>query len=94
MSDGDAASAADGVGAADSAERSTKRGSTGETRPNGTDLLVECLEREGVDHVFGIPGEKLADMLMALKDSSIEFVPVRHEQGGRVRGRRPRVTDG
>jgi len=46
-----------------------------------SDLLVRCLEREGVDHVFGLPGEEMEDLLFSLRDSSIEFVPVRHEQG-------------
>src|SRR3954465_15948861 len=46
------------------------------------DLLVECLEAEGVEHVFGIPGEETLDLNEALADSAIEFVPVRHEQGG------------
>jgi acetolactate synthase-1/2/3 large subunit len=46
------------------------------------DLFVECLEAEGVKHVFGIPGEETLDLNEALEDSSIEFVPVRHEQGG------------
>ena len=46
------------------------------------ELLVECLEAEGVEHVFGIPGEETLDLNQALADSSIEFVPVRHEQGG------------
>src|SRR5436189_395064 len=45
-------------------------------------LLVECLESEGVEHVFGIPGEETLDLNEALADSAIEFVPVRHEQGG------------
>ena len=45
-------------------------------------LLVECLEAEGVEHVFGIPGEETLDLNAALADSRIEFVPVRHEQGG------------
>ncbi|EMA50013.1 MULTISPECIES: acetolactate synthase large subunit [Halococcus] len=45
------------------------------------DLLVECLEVEGTDHVFGLPGEELEELLFSLRDSSIEFVPVRHEQG-------------
>ncbi len=43
---------------------------------------MECLEAEGVRHVFGIPGEETVDLNEALADSSIEFVPVRHEQGG------------
>ena len=45
-------------------------------------LLVECLEAEGVERVFGIPGEETLDLNAALAESSIEFVPVRHEQGG------------
>src|SRR5881392_119383 len=47
-----------------------------------SDLFVECLEAEGVEHVFGIPGEETLDLNESLADSSIEFVPVRHEQGG------------
>ncbi|MFC6834983.1 acetolactate synthase large subunit [Halomarina ordinaria] len=46
-----------------------------------SDLLVACLEAEGVEHVFGLPGEELEDILFSLADSPIEFVPVRHEQG-------------
>ncbi|WP_458187301.1 acetolactate synthase large subunit [Haladaptatus sp. NG-WS-4] len=46
-----------------------------------SDLLVECLEREGVEYVFGLPGEELEDVLFSIRDSDIEFVPVRHEQG-------------
>ncbi|MBA3420770.1 MAG: acetolactate synthase large subunit [Thermoleophilaceae bacterium] len=47
-----------------------------------SEVFVECLEAEGVRHVFGIPGEETVDLNEALADSSIEFVPVRHEQGG------------
>jgi acetolactate synthase I/II/III large subunit len=47
-----------------------------------SDLFVECLEVEGVKHVFGIPGEETLDLNEALSRSSIDFVPVRHEQGG------------
>ena len=46
-----------------------------------SDLLVACLEAEGVEHVFGLPGEETEDLLFSLRDSSIEFVPTRHEQG-------------
>ena len=49
---------------------------------NAADLFVECLEAEGCEYVFGIPGEETLDLNRALADSSIEFVPVRHEQGG------------
>ena len=45
-------------------------------------LLVECLEAEGVERVFGIPGEETLDLNAALAASGVEFVPVRHEQGG------------
>ena len=49
---------------------------------NAADLFVDCLEAEEVRYVFGIPGEETLDLNRALADSSIEFVPVRHEQGG------------
>jgi acetolactate synthase-1/2/3 large subunit len=45
-------------------------------------LLVRCLETEGVQHVFGIPGEETIDLNEALDSSSVRFVPVRHEQAG------------
>ena len=47
-----------------------------------SDVFVECLENEGVKHVFGIPGEETLDLNESLANSSVEFVPVRHEQGG------------
>jgi acetolactate synthase I/II/III large subunit len=47
-----------------------------------SDVFVECLEAEGVKHVFGIPGEETLDLNESLAKSSVEFVPVRHEQGG------------
>ena len=46
-----------------------------------SDLLVACLEREGVTHIFGVPGEENADFMMSLEGSSIEFILTRHEQG-------------
>lgn len=46
-----------------------------------SDLLVRCLETEGVEQVFGLPGEELEDLLFSLQDSDIQFIPVRHEQG-------------
>ncbi len=45
-------------------------------------VFVECLEAEGVRYVFGIPGEETLDLSESLADSPVEFVPVRHEQGG------------
>lgn len=44
-------------------------------------LLVACLEQEGVEVVFGIPGEENIHFVDALNGSSIRFVLVRHEQG-------------
>jgi acetolactate synthase-1/2/3 large subunit len=46
-----------------------------------SDLMVRSLEAEGVERVFGLPGEELEDLLFSLQDSAIEFIPVRHEQG-------------
>src|ERR1044072_5283042 len=48
----------------------------------GAELFVQWLEAEGVRYVVGIPGEGRLDLNEALADSAIEFVPVRHEQGG------------
>jgi acetolactate synthase-1/2/3 large subunit len=47
-----------------------------------SDVFVECLEAEGVKYVFGIPGEETLDLNQSLANSSVAFVPVRHEQGG------------
>jgi acetolactate synthase-1/2/3 large subunit len=52
------------------------------TGSRAADVFVRCLEAEGVRHVFGIPGEETLDLNHALARSSIEFVPVRHEQAG------------
>jgi acetolactate synthase-1/2/3 large subunit len=46
-----------------------------------SDLLVDCLETEGVRYVFGVPGEETEDLLFSLERSRITFVPCRHEQG-------------
>jgi acetolactate synthase-1/2/3 large subunit len=47
-----------------------------------SDVFVACLEAEGVEYVFGIPGEETLDLNESLSDSSVRFIPVRHEQGG------------
>jgi len=48
---------------------------------NAAQLLVRCLENEGVRYVFGIPGEETLDLNAALEDSdAIQFVLTRHEQ--------------
>ncbi len=43
-------------------------------------LLVHCLEAEGVERIFAVPGEENLDLLEALRESSIDLVVVRHEQ--------------
>ena len=48
---------------------------------NTAELLVHCLENEGVRYVFGLPGEENLHILEALKQSSIQFITTRHEQG-------------
>ncbi|MGK7925908.1 MAG: acetolactate synthase large subunit [Spirulina sp.] len=48
---------------------------------NTAELLVRCLENEGVEYVFGLPGEENLHVLQALKNSSIQFITTRHEQG-------------
>jgi acetolactate synthase-1/2/3 large subunit len=46
-----------------------------------SDLVVKCLEAERVEYVFGLPGEENEDLLFSLQNSSIKFIPTRHEQG-------------
>ena len=61
----------------------------------GSDLLVAALENEGVDRIFGVPGEENLDVVESLRTSSIELVLTRHEQSaafmaathGRLTGR-------
>ena len=45
-----------------------------------SDLFIKCLEAEGVEYIFGIPGEETNDLIMSLLDSKIKFILVRHEQ--------------
>lgn len=75
------------------------RGAYGELNKNmdqsAARLLVRCLEAEGVEYVFGIPGEENIHFIDAIRDSPIRYVLVRHEQGaafmaemyGRLTGR-------
>ena len=59
------------------------------------ELMVRALENEGVEYVFGLPGEENLDFVEALRGSSIRLVLTRHEQGagfmaatyGRLTGR-------
>jgi acetolactate synthase-1/2/3 large subunit len=61
----------------------------------GSDLLVRALENEGVEYVFGVPGEENLDVVESLRTSSIKLVLTRHEQAaafmaathGRLTGR-------
>ena len=61
----------------------------------GSDLLVAALEHEGVDRVFGVPGEENLDVVESLRNSKIQLVLTRHEQAaafmaathGRLTGR-------
>ncbi|HEY5795686.1 MAG TPA: acetolactate synthase large subunit [Bosea sp. (in: a-proteobacteria)] len=61
----------------------------------GSDLLVAALENEGVDRIFGVPGEENLDVLESLRTSSIKLILTRHEQAaafmaathGRLTGR-------
>lgn len=49
---------------------------------NAAELLVACLEEEGIEYIFGVPGEENANFMMALSQSDkIKFVLTRHEQG-------------
>ena len=62
---------------------------------NAAELFVSCLENEGVEYIFGVPGEENAHFMIALEDSPIRFILCRHEQGaafmadiyGRLTGR-------
>ncbi len=59
------------------------------------ELFIQCLENEGVEYIFGIPGEENLDVMDALIGSKIKFITTRHEQGaafmadvyGRLTGR-------
>ena len=47
-----------------------------------SDLFIKCLEDEGVEYIFGLPGEETSDLMISLLDSKkIKFILVRHEQG-------------
>ena len=47
-----------------------------------SDLFVRCLEIEGIEYVFGVPGEENADFVISLsKSNKIKFILTRHEQG-------------
>ncbi|WP_372370225.1 acetolactate synthase large subunit [Candidatus Uabimicrobium sp. HlEnr_7] len=45
-----------------------------------SDLFVKCLQEEGVEYIFGLPGEENADFMISLKKTPIKFILCRHEQ--------------
>ncbi len=63
--------------------------------PKGSDILVAALENEGVDRIFGLPGEENLDVVESIRRSGIQLVLTRHEQAaafmaatyGRLTGR-------
>ena len=46
----------------------------------GSDLLVSALENEGVERIFGVPGEETLDIVESLRNSRIKLILTRHEQ--------------
>ncbi|MCE9634990.1 MAG: acetolactate synthase large subunit [Planctomycetes bacterium] len=60
-----------------------------------SDLFLRCLETEGIEFIFGVPGEENADIMISLLDSKMRFIVCRHEQAaafmadvyGRLTGR-------
>lgn len=47
-----------------------------------SDLFIKCLEAEGVEYIFGLPGEETNDFVISVSDSTkIRFVLTGHEQG-------------
>src|SRR6187397_2061617 len=66
-----------------------------ERKAKGSDLFVAALENEGVDRIFGVPGEENLDLVESLRTAKIELILTRHEQAaafmaathGRLTGR-------
>src|SRR5512147_1585306 len=57
-----------------------------ERRMKSAELMVRCLENEGVEFIFGVPGEENMSLMDALLDSEVRFVTCRHEQGAAFMG--------
>ena len=55
--------------------------STSAPQMNASDLFVKALENEGVERIYGVPGEENLDFLEAMRKSSIALILTRHEQG-------------
>lgn len=45
------------------------------------ELFVKCLEKQGVEYIFGVPGEENIDLIDSINKSSIQFIVCRHETG-------------
>jgi acetolactate synthase-1/2/3 large subunit len=76
----------DKTGSEPETKTGAKTGSKGDLKTDlktmtGASILWECLEREGVKHVFGYPGGAILPAYDALKHSKIHHILVRHEQG-------------
>src|ERR1700690_1139921 len=56
-------------------------GGAGPRKLTGAEIIWECLERLGVEHVFGYPGGAILPTYDALTKSRVHHVLVRHEQG-------------
>jgi acetolactate synthase-1/2/3 large subunit len=64
------------------AKNKRKQIKIGEDKMKATDVLVNCLENEGVEYLFGIIGKEVIDLANSLSGSKkITYIPVRHEQG-------------
>src|SRR5437867_5285218 len=76
-------------------ESSTAPAAHAPAQETAAKLMVRCLENEGVQYIFGVPGEENIDIMDALLDSKMQFITTRHEQGaafmadvyGRLTGR-------
>jgi acetolactate synthase-1/2/3 large subunit len=65
---------------ASASSSTSSRSSQGVVMTKGSDLSVAALENEGVERIFGIPGEENLDVVESLRHSKIELVITRHEQ--------------
>ena len=59
----------------------------------GAELLVSALENEGVDRIFGVPGEENLDVIESLRHSRIRLIVTRHEQAAAFMAATHRTPD-
>ena len=55
-----------------------------EDKTKGADLVVDCLIKQGVTHVFGIPGAKIDSVFDVLQERAPELIVCRHEQNAHL----------